>query len=777
MKLKLLKIAIGMLLSIVYLNGNAQTLKQTIRGRVVDKDTETPLIGVTLYIENSSPLIGTITDEDGFFSFSALPIGRYNVVVDYIGYEKIIVPNILIGAGKEAVISVELVESVTQVDEVTIRGRKKKGESLNDMTTVSARSFTVEETQRFAGSFADPSRMVSSYAGVMGEPNGENNIIIRGNSPRGLLWRVEGIDVPNPNHFSDEGATGGPISILNSTTLSNSDFLTGAFPAEYGDAYSGVFDIRLRKGNSEKREYTLQAGLIGIELAAEGPFQKDKTASYLVNYRYSSLDLINRIGIEVVGNAVPKFQDLTFNLNIPIQNFGTLQIFGIGGISSIYMKEKDFINKQGITMGVAGINHLLPISRKTYLKSSFSASTSMGDFRYEEFIAESDQMELYGQEQIDYLNVRGSVEIFHKFSAKHTVKSGASVYSKNFEFFLDAYNYDEDKLENKLNDKGRTELTQAFVSWKYRPVQTFTINTGVHYTYLSLNGKYTIEPRFGFKWQAALRHSFSFGFGEHSRMENVSIYMGKMLIDDTYKQLNKDLDFIKARHYVAGYDYRISQNVNLKIEAYYQELFDVPIENDPLSYYSILNEDAGYVFVDLVNNGKGKNYGSEITLEKFFDKNYYFLITSSVFESKYTPMDGIERNSRYSGNYIFNFVGGKEFPVGKNKNNAIAINLRTTYAGGQNYSPIDPVQSLEAGYGIRPAETAYSKKRSNYFRPDIKVSYRRNKKNSTRIWELDIQNFTNTLNVTHDWWNNNEQKVEKFTQLGILPVVNYRIEF
>jgi hypothetical protein len=318
MNLKLLKIAIGMLLSIVYLNGNAQTLKQTIRGKVVDKDTETPLIGVTLYIENSSPLIGTITDEDGFFSFSALPIGRYNVVVDYIGYEKIIVPNILIGAGKEAVISVELVESVTQVDEVVVKGRKKKGESLNDMTTVSARSFTVEETQRFAGSFSDPSRMVSSYAGVMGEPNGENNIIIRGNSPRGLLWRVEGIDVPNPNHFSNEGATGGPISILNSTTLSNSDFLTGAFPAEYGDAYSGVFDIKLRKGNNQKREYTLQAGLIGIELAAEGPFRKEKSASYLVNYRYSSLDLINKFGINEVGEGIPKYQDLTFNLNIPL---------------------------------------------------------------------------------------------------------------------------------------------------------------------------------------------------------------------------------------------------------------------------------------------------------------------------------------------------------------------------------------------------------------------------------------------------------------------------
>ncbi len=689
-----------------------------------------------------------------------------------------VIPNVLIGAGKEAVLNIELTESVTQLDEVVVKGRKNKGNPLNDMATVSARSITVEETQRFAGSFSDPSRMVSSYAGVMGDPDGNNSIIIRGNSPKGLLWRVEGIDVPNPNHFANEGATGGPISILNSTTLGSSDFFTGAFPAGYGDAYSGVFDIKLRTGNNEKHEYTVQIGAIGMELAAEGPFSKDNPASYLVNYRYSSLDLLNQIGIKVAGDAVPKFQDLTFNVNLPTQRFGTFKLFGIGGYSTITFNDEDYNEDFNITMGVMGLNHILPLSGKTYLKSSLSASTSQGNWQYSELDDEIQEMILKGRENLDYINYRGAFELSHKFSAKHSLKAGASVYSKQFDLLLDDYDMDEELLENVLDDEGNTELAQGYVAWKFRPVQSLTFNSGINFTYLTLNKSQSVEPRFGMRWQISPRHAVTAGYGWHSKMESVSLYLFKTYNENrNYTQPNKDLDFIRAHHYVVGYDWRISKDFNLKLEAYYQNLYDVPVENDPKSYFSMLNEDNGYVFEDLVNEGTGRNYGTEITLEKFFSKNYYFLFTSSLYESKFKALDDIERDTRYNGNYVFNLVGGKEFPMGKNKNNALGINLRTTFAGGQHYSPIDPVQSAEKGYSVRPAETAFTAKRPAYFRADLKVSFRRNKGRTTRVWELDIENVTNTLNVTGDWWNDKEQKIETWTQLGILPVINYRIEF
>jgi len=283
---------------LLYWQAYSQSLVQTIRGRVIDIDSKAPLVGAVLFIEGADPMIGSITDAEGYFQFPDLPIGRYTVGVSCIGYENKSLPNQLLGAGKEVVIDIEMSESLKEIDEVVITARKNKGEPINDMSTVSARSITVEETQRFAGSFNDPSRLVSSYSGVMSDPSGNNDIIIRGNSPRGLQWRLEGVDVPNPNHFANEGATGGPISILNNTTLDECDFFSGAFPADYGDAYSGVFDVHLRKGNNKEREFTAQVGVIGMDVTAEGPFISQSLASYIINYRYSSLDLLTHAGIK-----------------------------------------------------------------------------------------------------------------------------------------------------------------------------------------------------------------------------------------------------------------------------------------------------------------------------------------------------------------------------------------------------------------------------------------------------------------------------------------------
>ncbi len=248
----------------------AQESTKSIRGQVFDKDSQMPLFGASLVIADSDPQIGTTTDMDGEFNFGKLPVGRYDVIIYYLGYETNVITNVLLGSGKEVVLNIELTESVVNLEEVVVNGKKNKSEVINQMATVSARTFTVEETRRYAGSISDPARMASSFAGVTGDPSGNNEIVIRGNSPRGMLWRLEGVDIPNPNHFAEEGSTGGPISILNGTTLDNSDFFTGAFPAEYGNAYSGVFDVSLRNGNNKRREYSIQAGLMGLMVQLKG---------------------------------------------------------------------------------------------------------------------------------------------------------------------------------------------------------------------------------------------------------------------------------------------------------------------------------------------------------------------------------------------------------------------------------------------------------------------------------------------------------------------------
>ncbi|MFC2096621.1 carboxypeptidase-like regulatory domain-containing protein, partial [Bacteroidota bacterium] len=278
-----------------FANNSMQT--QTIRGQVIDQDSKSPLIGANIIILNSEPVKGTSSNVDGYFRIDQVHVGRVDLKVTCMGYEAKTIPNLLIGSGKEIVLEIELIESLIQLEDVIITANGHKAEALNEMAVVSAKAFSVEETKRYAGSFNDPARMVSGYAGVTGDATGNNDIVVRGNSPKGILWKLDGIDIPNPNHFADEGSTGGPINALNSAMLNNSDFFSGAFAPEYGNAYSGVFDMKLRNGNNEKREYSASIGVIGMEATLEGPFSKNYNGSYLINYRYSSLDILDQAGI------------------------------------------------------------------------------------------------------------------------------------------------------------------------------------------------------------------------------------------------------------------------------------------------------------------------------------------------------------------------------------------------------------------------------------------------------------------------------------------------
>src|SRR5690554_4284512 len=354
-----------------------QSLTQTVRGKVTDQDSRSPLPGVNVMVVGANELLGGSTNLQGEFRIENVPVGRTTLKISYIGYEEKLLSNLLITSGKETVVEVELQESLISMDEVVIRSDQNKSQIANEMALVSARGFTVEETKRYAGSFNDPARMVSGYAGVTGDASGDNNIIVRGNSPKGIQWRLEGIDIPNPNHFSDEGATGGPINALNSIMLANSEFYTGAFAPEFGNALSGVFDMRLRKGNNEEREYSASIGILGTEATMEGPFKKGGGSSYLLNYRYSTLTLLNDLGLVNFG-GIPKYQDISFKAHLPTKSFGTFSLFGLGGKSSIVEEEfADELVEKGdykANMGVLGITQYWPLGSKTFLQNSVSLS-------------------------------------------------------------------------------------------------------------------------------------------------------------------------------------------------------------------------------------------------------------------------------------------------------------------------------------------------------------------------------------------------------------------
>ena len=766
---------------------NASDLFQTVRGKLTDQDSKSPVIGANIVVIDSDPLLGASTDANGEFRISKVPVGRISLKITCLGYEDKVIPNLLISSAKEYILSIDMTESMVKMEELVIMANdQNKDEPLNEMAVVSARQFSVEETKRYAGAFNDPARMVSAFAGNNTAAEGNNFIIVRGNSPKGIQWRLEGIEIPNPNHFADEGSTGGAINSLNSAMLSNSDFFSGAFPAEYGNAFSGVFDMRLRQGNNENREYAFSVGVLGTDVTLEGPFKKGGGASYLVNYRYSTLAILDELNLVDFG-GVPKYQDLSFKFQFPTKKAGTFSFFGLGGKSHILEDTKDEENEEIILskgdweadMGVVGLGHRLLFNNRTYLETNLSIAQS-GTGGHGEDLGSNDEFYTYYDGFFRNYTVKATSVLHHKFSAKSKLQAGFIYDRKFYDYFADVFDEDVDELVREQDSNGDTGLFNVFASWKYRFTEDFTAITGLHAMGTELNDNIVVEPRFGLQWAFTPTQSLSAAFGIHSKMESLINYFAVNYDEHGNPEMpNQDLDFSKARHYVLGYNNMLTSNLLLKAEVYYQDLYSIPVEDDPNSSYSLINSVEGYTTRDLVNKGTGYNYGMELTLERYFANNYYYMLSASLFESKYKALDGIERNSRFNVNYLSNFLIGKEFLLSTrgDKNKVLSINAKFSLAGGRWYTPIDLEASREAGYTVRYEDFAFTERGDDIFTGNLSIAYRINNRRTSQELKLDIQNFTNNAAQLDQWYNEYTDEVEYSTQLPLLPVLMYTIQF
>ena len=787
----LFRTSIIFLFSLLAFSFQAQTFTQNVKGRVLDQDTKTPLIGAKVILLNTTPMLGATSDKDGYFSIPNVPIDRYDIRITYTGYEDGKMQQVQVASGKELILNIDLAESVKDLDVVTVKANRGKEKPLNDMATVSVRSFNVEETQRYAASFNDPARMAVSFAGVNTSNDASNEIIVRGNSARGMLWRVEGIEIPSPNHFSNgEGGSGGGISILSSQILGSSDFFTGAFPAEYGNALSGVFDIKFRKGNYQKREYSFQVGILGMQASLEGPFSKKYNGSYLINYRYSTLIMLNAIGLPIVENAlVPQFQDLSFNFNLPAGKAGTFTFWGLGGISKAgelaikdstqWSKRSDhFQDNNYQIVGSTGITHtFLFKNQKTYLKTVAAVSEDDLEYRLDS-LDQNYALKTAYDERFTYNTARINVFVNHKFNAKNILRTGV-IYSQYYYNILSkGLDLSSGQQGTFIDEKGNTGLEQAYAQWKYKITSNLDVNTGFHHSYFILNKQATIEPRIGLQWRFKPKQSFNFGAGLHSRIEPISVYLARTYSDSVnYTQPNYNLGVTRSLHTVAGYDWSFGTNTRLKAEAYFQYLYNVPVDTTSGSVESILNFSAGITRTTFANKGFGRNYGVEITVEKFFSKNYFFLFTGSLFQSEYNMGDGKWKSTRFNGNYMLNALGGYEFHFGKNKKNSWGMNTRITLRGGNRYTPINEAASVQLGSEVLYNDRAYSLHVPNYFRTDVSSNVRFNFKTWAFSIAVEIQNVTNRLNINRYFFDPYTKEVRSALMFGIMPVFNFKFEF
>ena len=791
-----------------------QNLTQIVRGTIVDVDSKLPLIGATLVIPGTTPLIGTATDVNGEFRLENIPIGRIAVKISYLGYETKTIPDIEVNSGKEVVLELSMQESVLKMDEVVVKAYKNKGEAHNDMAMVSARSISIEETKRFAGSYDDPSHLLTNFAGVTSTHSGNNDIIVRGNAPKYVQWRLEGIEITNPSHQADQNSTVGGFSALNNKLLASSDFYTGAFSPEYGDVLSGIYDVKLRPGNNEKFEATAGVGLMGTEFTVEGPFKEGYAGSYLINYRYSTIGLLQKIGIANVDGVTTSFQDATFKVVLPTKRMGTFSFFGLGGLDNLLVKNvepeiwqtpgdrsmrpeiiEDF--DQDNFLGNFGMNHILTINNTSFIKTSLSYSgTGIDEDVYESTITIIDNGTggvlrdtsggiLNYSSRMKTSAYKGNIAYSNKINAKNKIQIGT-------EYSLYVYKTNQSQLEDDattrftlLDFNGNLTTLKNFISWKHNFNDKISLVTGFHNMNLLLNNKSTLEPRIAVNWKINNTNSIHAGYGKHSTMERIHNYFTRVQQPDgSVTEPNKNLGLLKAGHYVLGYEKNFTKNIRAKVEVYYQNLYNLPVENNDTSYYSTINESSDYRYVPLVNKGTGKNYGIEITLERFFDNHFYYLINGSLYNSKYKTLEGVERNTKFNSNYVFNLLYGKEFDkLGKNQNKTLTLNAKVFFSGGQRNIPL--LRDVNGNLAVDPAngrfwdyKKAYDKRMDPLYSLNLSVSYKINKPKATHEIFLDLPNITNQQGKMSEYYDAGKpNSIGYITQMVFLPNIMYRVYF
>ncbi len=758
--------------------GGGNDYYQTLRGTVLEKSTREPLPGATVIVYLGEKQLFSTTNLRGEFSIKNVPVGRCNVSISMIGFTPYMANGIVVYSGKEAVIEVLLEETISELSEAVISAKTDKTQPLNKLAVVSARMLSSEEANRYAGSWGDPARMVSNFAGVTATQDSRNDIIVRGNSPTGVQWRLDGFEIPNPNHFGMLGGTGGPVGMLNNNQLANSDFYTGAFPAEFGNVTAGLYDLRLRNGNNQKHEFIAAIGFNGLELGAEGPISKQRGSSYMINARYSFLKIMEKVGINFGTGGTPEYKDMTSKINIPLRNGNLSWVTMLGGSKVHYFseteKESDYVPNTQVNnydMRISndqiftGINYTHRFATSTRLENRIS---------YQRFFRGIDDkrvgyptpnvvMIFTGREIAEQYDI--NLSLYSKIGNQISIKSGIT---------LSIYHTDLENISRTTriiqSCDDYSSLFKAFTELQHPFNDSWSVTSGIYTQNFSLNGNYSFEPRIGVKWRASQTATFSLGGGMYSQLQPKEVYFFRK------KNVETNIELGMSRNFqgVIGYNQKIRKDLNLKTELYYQHLYNIPVlPGKPAE--SIINMGDDYyndwdaVFV---NKGTGRNYGIEITLEKYLNKNYYFLLTGTLYDSFYTGYDTIERRTRFAGNYSLNALAGYEWKLGKRT--LLSLNTRICYIGGKRVVPLKE----QANGNFTPDYTrAYEERLPDYFRVDLNLAMKQNFRLWSMEWFFELSNLTNHKNVGTKYFDYTTKKVKYMFQLGLTPIGGCRVYF
>lgn len=773
-------------IALLHLAGAAAA--QRLRGSVRDADTGAPLAGVSISLGTTAEIneLAISTDATGEFYTDALPPGNYQCFFSLEGYEPLLVREVRIVSGKERVLDVAMRLSSTPLPDVTIKASAPDRRALQPLGEI---PLTREQTERFPATFFDPARLALAYAGVANTDDQANGLTIRGNSPAGVRWRLEGVDIVNPNHLPNAGTLGdrpttssGGVLMFSAQLLDNSSLLTGAFPAGYGDALGGIMDMAWRRGNRERAEFTVQAGLIGIDLAAEGPLDKKHRHSYLANYRYSTVGLLGQMGISFGGEKI-SFQDFSFKMDFSGKKGGQWSVFGASGLSNntftppddsaevaVY---KDLFNIEFKSRTViAGISHWAPLGSKAWWKI-----TAVGSSQHNERLATGAGIRETDESEESRFGVVAT--FFRRLNEQNRLQAGWNIQAIDF-------TGQAVRNETRIFDGDLPAmLYQPWASWEWTGRQgKTTLRAGLHGVIFNALGEKeanagNVEPRLLLTRRLGKNSSLAAGWGLYSQLAPLWVYADRAPLSGIAYP-NRDLGLIRSQQANLRYSWQHDDFWLFKSELFYQRTYDVPVSATGGNAFSVLNVSEIQTFSRLSATGAGENKGVELSAERYLNRGWFMMTNLSLFDARYRGSDGVWRDARWNLRHIANLTAGKEWQRDQwpERSRTFGVNGRITWTGGQRAAPVDVAASAAAQTTVYDLSNGYSIRQQDFTRLDLRVYWRRNiggRRNST--FAMDFQNVAIRKNVAYQYYDPYTGRVETKEQLGLIPNLSWRLEF
>ncbi len=788
------------IITILFLMSSNSVSAQTgnIFGKVIDEKTKQPLIGANILIMGS--VVGASTGINGEYRISNIPVDIYRLKVSYIGYQTKVKTDVVVKSNRTVFVNVQVQPEAIEGEEVVVTSGYF--ERLED-SPISSQSLNNEEVRRSPGSREDVSRMIQNLPGVNPTSDDRNDLVIRGGSPVEVQFLMDNIEVPNPNHFGTQGATGGPIGMINTEFIDKVNFYSGGFTSGYGNKLSGVMEINLREGNKQKFGGKLDLNFGGAGAYLEGPFASGK-GSYLISAHRSFLDLFKGLldygGVPIYSNTQGK---INYNLSpnhelsflwlggddkINIDYDQDLDDFEVNKIDTNYYQNVEFKARQ-LTVG-SNLKSIWSNSFHTILTASHSYSTYMNDvFEVDvKGLHTNKSKKLLEKEEIanrlSFSN--SSVEQISqlKFDANmilgRTLMLSSGVYAKrnNFDHDINYIPPHPNKVDQYGQLPNQWNINVAFNSaYKYggylnikkNLFNFLTINAGGRIDHFDIINSTSFSPRFTLLMDVTNNLTLHSGYGIY--------YQNPEFIWITsHKNNRNELKDLRSDHFIAGLNYLINPDLKLSFEVYYKKYHNYTVANeDGYEMISMANSGAAYGIdlytQKLTSKGEGFAKGLDFMLQQKMTKSIYGLLSYSYSKTEHKALDGISRPGGFDSRNVINLILGYKLDKGNE------ISLKFKYAGGRPYTPFDRNMSKEAGDGILDLTNINSERYEDYQRLDLRYDRREFYDWGTIIWYASVENILNKKNVLNHYWNRAQSKTNFNHQTALFFVGGCSLEF